>query len=369
METADFLKSKEVAEFSRELERVNLGPLWHAIPELMHREPKPKAVPYLWKWDLLHAKLMEASTIFTPERGGERRAIYIQNPGLTYRQPWGWASATQTLYAAIQLILPGEVAPSHRHTQNAMRYISKGKGAYSIVHGERLYMEEGDYLITPGGLWHGHAHPGNEPMFWLDVLDIPFMYGIDATFFEPYPENIQQPELPDDYSPRRYMGGWVRPISDRTEKIAPLGLFRWKQTEAALDGLSEFDPDPFDGIAVEYVNPSNGKPAHPTIAAWMQKLPAGYSGSAHRHMHSVIYHVFRGSGYTVINGIRFDWSQGDLFVLPPWAWHEHHNPSSEDALLFSASDLPIMEKLGLSREEALESGQQQVNGAFEPIRP
>ncbi|WP_276352169.1 cupin domain-containing protein [Cohnella caldifontis] len=371
MEANAFLQSEQVKQFSSELEKVNLGPLWHAIPQLMNHQPKPEAVPYLWKWELLHAKLMEASTIFTPDRGGERRAIYIQNPGLAYKKPWGWASATQTLYAAIQLILPGETAPSHRHTQSALRFISKGKGAYSIVDGERLYMEEGDFLTTPGGLWHGHSHPGTEPMFWLDCLDIPFMYGINGTFFESYPDHIQQPERPDDYSAWRYRGGMVRPISDRTEKKAPLGLYKWKPTAEALEGLSRFEPDPYDGVAVEYFNPSNGKNATPNIASWMQKLPRGFEGLAHRHTHSVIYHVFRGSGTTVIDGTRFDWSQGDIFVVPPWALHEHANTGTEDALLFSASDLPLMERLDLVRGETYERnrGRQEVTGRFSPILP
>ena len=132
---------------TRDIEQYNLGPLWEAIPALMHKQPEPQAQAYLWKWDVIYKKLMEASTIFTPERGGERRAIYFQNPGLTYRQPWGWASTTQTLYAAVQLILPGETAPSHRHSQNALRFITHGEGAYTIVQGERIFMEEGDFLL------------------------------------------------------------------------------------------------------------------------------------------------------------------------------------------------------------------------------
>ena len=371
MEMQAFFQSREVMEFSRELERLNLGPLWHAIPELMPREPKPQAVPYLWKWELLHKKLMEATQIFTPERGGERRAIYIQNPGLAWKKPWGWASATPTLYAAVQLILPGETAPSHRHSQSAMRFISRGKGAYTIVQGERLFMEEGDFLTTPAGLWHGHSHPGDEPMFWIDCLDIPFIYAVDGTFFEPYPDQLQQPERPDNCSARRYAGGMVRPISDRTPKTAPLGLFKWQRTAEAIESLQELEIDECDGVAVEYINPSTAQNPTPNIAAWMQKLPVGFHGKAHRHTHSTIYHVFRGSGYTVIGGVRFDWSRGDLFVVPAWAWHEHANTGSEDAYLFSASDLPIMEKLNLERQERYEAdgGHQTVKDVFQPILP
>ena len=159
-ESNDFFQSSEVINFNKELEKHHLGPLWSAIPMLACKEPKPRAIPYLWKWETLYSLLMEAKDIFTPDRGGERRAIYLQNPGLKDREPWGWASTTSTIYVAVQLILPGEVAPSHRHTQSAQRFITNGNGAYSIVQGEKIFMEEGDFLTTPKGLWHGHGHSG-----------------------------------------------------------------------------------------------------------------------------------------------------------------------------------------------------------------
>jgi gentisate 1,2-dioxygenase len=368
-EQNDFFQSQIVQDFNKDIERFHLGPLWNAIPNLMHKQPTPQAVPYLWKWQTLYAKLMEARNIFTPDRGGERRAIYFQNPGLEYRQPWGWASTTQTLYAAVQLLLPGETAPSHRHSQGALRFIMQGSGAYSIVQGERIFMEEGDFLITPPGLWHGHGHVGDQPMIWMDVLDIPTIYALGGTFFESYPERLEQPSLPDNYTAQRYAGGMVRPISDRKPKIAPLGNYKWPQTSSSIESLCRFEPDPYDGFAVEYINPSNGQTANPNIAAWMQKLPAGYRSKAHRHTSSTIYQVFKGSGHTIINGICFDWAKGDFLVVPNWAWHEH--AASEDAYLFSVSDIPIMEKFNLQREEAYEEngGHQQVTGEFNALLP
>lgn len=368
-ETNDFFQSQTVKDFNQEIAKYHIGPLWNAIPELMHRVPTPHTQAFMWKWETIYAKLMEAREIFTPERGGERRAIYFQNPGLTYRQPWGWASTTNTLYAAVQLLLPGETAPSHRHTQNALRFILQGEGAYSIVQGERIFMHEGDFLTTPGGLWHGHSHPGSEPMIWLDVLDIPTIYSIGGTFFENYPERIEQPSVPDNYTAQRYEGGLVRPISDRYAKTAPLGAFRWAQTEAAINGLSRFEPDPYDGYAVEFINPSTGQTANPTIAAWLQKLPASFHSKAHRHTHCAIYQVYKGSGSTIINGTRFNWSKGDIFVLPNWALHEHI--ADEDAYLFSVSDLPIMERFNLERGETYEEneGFQKVTGEFEALLP
>ncbi|MCL6593680.1 MAG: cupin domain-containing protein [Alicyclobacillus sp.] len=309
---------------------------------------------------------MKAREIFTPDRGGERRAIYLQNPGLRQREPWGWASTTQTLYAAVQLILPGEAAPSHRHSQSALRFILNGKGAYTIVQGERVFMEEGDFLTTPQYMWHGHAHTGDEPMIWMDVLDIPLIYGIGGTFFEPYPDRLEPPSVPDNASAQRYQGGMVRPVRDRQPSPAPLKSFKWDATQRALLGMGEVDLDPCDGFAVEFINPSTAQPAHPNIGSWMQRLPAGFKGRAHRHTYASIYCVFRGSGYTVINGTRFTWSKGDFFVVPNWAWHEHVNTGTEDAYLFTVNDLPVMEKFNLQKEEVHPDGYQAVRDTFQP---
>ncbi len=128
-----YMQDQDVKDFTRDIQQHHFGPLWEAIPAIMHKTPEPQAQAYLWQDELLKKKLWEAAEIFTPERGGERRAIYFQNPGLTYRQPWGWASTTQTLYAAVQLLLPGEVAPSHRHSQNALRFITEGKGRIPLL--------------------------------------------------------------------------------------------------------------------------------------------------------------------------------------------------------------------------------------------
>lgn len=361
-----FMKSNIVKDFTEDIQQYNLGPLWEAIPEVMNKKPEPQAQAYLWSGELLKKKLSEAAEIFTPERGGERRAIYFQNPGLTYRKPWGQVSTTQTLYAAVQLLQPGEEAPSHRHTQSAARFITDGAGAYTIVQGERLFMEEGDFLTTPKNLWHGHGHVGDEPMIWMDMLDIPTIYSIGGTFFEPYDGGLQQPEVPDNFSEIRYRGGMVRPIGDDKYVIAPLANYKWSRTIEGLNGLMNFKPDPYDGYAVEYINPSTGGSANPTIGTRMQHLPKGFHTKAHRHTHSTIYYAHKGSGYTVINGIRFDWKRGDYFVIPNYAWHEHK--AEDDAYLFSCNDIPIMNRFELEREEAYDenSGHQEVTGEFKP---
>lgn len=356
--------SKELQQFHERLEEQNLGPLWASIHDLNTIEPKAKPIPYLWKRELIERNLEEAEHLLEVGNGLDRRALFLINPGMKDLKPVGWGGATQTLYAAVQAVRPGEVAPAHRHTTTAVRFVMKGQGAYGRVNGEKFAFEPGDYLITPTWTWHDHTNLGNETVYWMDCLDSPFTMYLNVCFTEFYPEKQQKLLVPDDYSTKRYQGGMIRPISDREPSIAPLGRYKWDFTKKGIEGLSQFAPDPYDGFAMEYINPSNGKDANDRIGARMQMLPPKFSGKAHRHVHSNVYHVYKGSGYTIMNGVRFDWSEGDFFALPAWTWHEHVNVSAADeAWLFSTNDLPIMEAFGFERVEAYEE-----NGGYQPIK-
>lgn len=363
--------SKELLEFHEELDSVNLGPLWAHIHHMNTTQPKAKAVPYLWKTELINSYLNRAEKLLEVGVGSaERRAVYLVNPGMKHLQPIAWGGATQTLYAAVQAVKPGEIAPPHRHTATALRFVMKGKGGFGRVDGEKITFEPGDYLITPTWSWHDHTNLGDETVFWMDCLDTPFIMAMDVSFTEFHPDKQQPLLVPDDFSSRRYQGGMVRPISDRQPKSVALGRYKWGLAKQALDGLSEFDPDPIDGFAIEYINPSNGKDANNRIGARMQKLPPHFKGRAHRHVHSNVYHVFKGQGYTVMNGVRFDWSEGDFFAVPPWTWHEHVNTSAdEEAFLFSTNDLPIMEAFDFERQEEYDqnNGYQEISDVFQPI--
>lgn len=359
----------ELEAFHQEIERYHLGPLWAMIQGVITKEPATDAVPYLWKWSVIRDRVMRSGELVTPERGGERRVIYLENPGLKAKGiP---LAVTRTLYVGIQLLLPGEVAPSHRHIQGAIRFILEGEKAYTVVEGEKVYMEKGDFILTPQWTWHDHGHEGTEPMIWMDGLDVPLLDQLKISFFEPYPEYQQPVRYPANYSARRYGGGMMRPVGARRggkEYPSSLILYTWEQTKRALDAMSELEPDPYDGYALEYINPNNGESADARIGSWMQKLTPGMRTKAHRHVSSVVYHVKEGRGYTVINGERFDWETGDFFVVPPWMWHEHVNTGESDAYLFSINDRPVMEKLGLEREEEHPEGHQDVVRVFEPLR-
>ncbi|HWP29793.1 MAG TPA: cupin domain-containing protein [Chloroflexota bacterium] len=339
-------ETTEREQFYAELERDYLQGLWRV--QTQTPEPRTAVQPYVWRWDTLRRHLLRAGELLTLDRAAERRVLLLVNPGLRAIN-----AATHTLVAAVQMIKPGEIAPTHRHTATAIRFIIQGQGAYTTVEGEKILMGAGDLILTPNWTWHDHGNETDAPIFWMDGLDRPLVAALNATFFEPYPEDRQAVTRPLDDSARRH-GTQLRPYRQREAPVfSPQRAYRWEATYATLTHLAAVgEASPYDDVAVEYVNPATGGHALPTLGCAIQLLRPGVRTRAHRHTSSAVYHVFRGRGYSVIDGQRFDWAQGDFFVLPPWAWHEHANTSpTEEAILFSVNDMPIFEAMALYREE------------------
>lgn len=346
-----------------EMDRVHLTPTWVYAPKLVPKEPPVSYKPYLWKWDLLYRILLQAGELVSIERGGERRSMEVVNPALKDRH-----ATTHTLGAALQLVKPGEIAPPHRHTAGAIRFIVKGRGAYTAVQGEKLFMEEGDLILTPRWMWHDHGNETEEPIVWLDALDYPFVNLLQASFFEPFPEPKQPITKPIGFTEERV--GLARPAWERYPEDVPLVTYRWRDTYRALTALSESEGSSVDGVILEYVNPFRQGPVLPTMACLIQLLRPGEHTKAHRHTSSAVYFVVKGSGQSIMDGERFDWGTGDFFLTPPWAWHEHANPTKEESILFVMSDKPVLDAFGYYREEAYaENGHRQpVTKIFTPER-
>lgn len=360
---------KALDQFAARLAKDHLGPLWDNLGAMVTRQPTHHVAPYLWKWQTIRNYLLESGKLLALGRESERRVIYLQNPSLMEQGKIGYA--TDTLYVGIQMLLPGEVAPSHRHSQAAIRFIIEGDGtAFTTVNGEKTYMERGDLVLTPPWTWHDHGHEGTEPVFWMDGLDVGLVKTLTGSFFEPYHDNTYPLNGPADSSIRRYAGG-VRAISERKVRgyPSPLINYKWKRIREVLEGLTALEPDPYDGFAIDYVNPVTGGSADARLGTMMQRIVAGGGTKAHRHVHSACYHVLEGEGYTVIDGEKFEWSQGDFFIVPPWSWHEHHNTGQTDAHLFSLNDRPVMEILNLEQEEAYpdNGGNQRIERIFQAV--
>src|SRR5437870_4157817 len=271
-------------ELYRRMDRNNLAPLWEVLHELIPNEPATPCKPALWKYREARPYLMEAGKLITAKEA-IRRVLILENPGMR-----GESCITQSLYAGLQLILPGEIAPSHRHSQSALRFIVEGSGAYTAVDGERTTMRPGDFIITPSWAWHDHGNDGDGPMVWLDGLDIPIVTLLDAGFAEPSNAEQQMVSRQEGDSLARY-GSGLLPVDWKPRvKSSPIFNYPYARTREALAALGKTQEiDPCHGIKLRYVNPATGDFAMPTMATFMQLLPKGFATAPYRSTDGTVY--------------------------------------------------------------------------------
>lgn len=322
------------------------------------RPKRSLVLPHMWKAADIDRLMEQAQNIAL----GERRMLRLANPGTP-----GWKYVTESLSVSVQQILPGEVAVPHRHTANAIRFFLKGGGAYTTVEQDKCVMEPGDLVVTPGGEWHDYGGGGEEPGIWLDALDLPLVQYLDAMgYLETLDEEVgyelhdapQLPFLGTGLSELRYAAVGLKPMwqTDGVSRRAGLIHYRWEPTYAALRKLAELEGSPFDDVILEYVNPMDGRSLYPTFTCCIQLLRPGVRTQAHRHTSSAVYYVFEGQGSSRVGEHLFEWAKDDLFVIPSWFWHEHANPSRQEAILFSVHDFPTMKSLGIYTEQAHPEG-------------
>lgn len=329
----------------RRIEKLNYAPLWEVYHELIPDQPVTPCKPAIWKWADARTHLLQAGELITAKEA-LRRVLVLQNPGMR-----GQACVTQSLFAGYQLILPGEIAPSHRHTQSALRFVIEGSGAYTAVDGERTMMNPGDFIITPSWTWHDHGNPGAEAVIWLDGLDLPILRTFAAQFHEPYPEEVQPISRGEGASLARY-GNNLKPLGAAAPfgKTSPIFSYPYGRSRETLAKLAtEGDPDPCHGWKLEYTNPLTGGPAMPTIGTFIQLLPKGFRGSAHRSTDGTVYSVVEGKGKVKIGTEAFSFGAKDTFVAP--SWHPLSIQADAECVLFSYSDRPAQQALGLWREQ------------------
>jgi gentisate 1,2-dioxygenase len=340
----------ELESFYRTLDAHEAGALWTVANDIEPWQPESLSVPVIWRYRDLRTAVLRSADLVTPEKAG-RRVVYLCNPGRR-----AVCAAVGWLYSGLQVMLPGERASSHRHSASALRFIMEGAGAYTIVDGHRMSLEARDLVLTPNGTWHEHGvEASGTPCIWQDGLDIPFVNALEANFYEVHPKIQQETEFRDDDTSKAWGNPGIRPNQGPWSKnYSPLYKYAWGPTyEGLLRCAEATEGSPFDGIFFNYINPVTGGHVMPTLGASIQMLRPGEHTKAHRHTGSVIYQVAKGTGYSIIAGKRFDWQERDVFCLPSWAWHEHININErEDACLFSFHDLPVIESLGLYREQA-----------------
>jgi gentisate 1,2-dioxygenase len=323
LELSDIKSSEEeLQDYYAQLSAQHVTPAW--IGGGISIEPRSKAVPHLWRWRDLRPLAMRAAQLVGTQQA-ERRVLRLTNPELH------GASASNTLVANIQIVMPGEIARAHRHSAAALRLIIEGWGGYTVVNGERVPMFPGDLVLTPNWTWHDHANDTDAPMIWLDGLDTPLVRMIEAGFYEEYHQERQ------DFGPAVNASQWHYPMSEMRDALLRLAV--------ANTGAAD------EEIMLEYTNRLTGGPVMPTIACYIQLLRPGENTRACRRVCCTNCHVIEGTGYSVVGGRQLDWEDKDVFTVPTWTFYKHVNTGDRPAFLFSFSDAPVMKALSLYREE------------------
>lgn len=332
------------ADYYQRISQDNMTPLWEVLSALVPPSPRTQALPAFWNYRDVRKQVLEAGSLITAEEA-ERRVLILENPGLR-----GQSSVTQSLYAGLQLILPGEVAPAHRHTQSALRLVLDGEGAYTAVDGERTIMRRGDFIITPAWTWHDHGNEGDQPVVWLDGLDIPIVRFLDAGFAEKSETQSQIPSKPEGDALARYGANMV-PVdyTPRTADPTKVFVYPFGRTRESLKAVAAGASDPHFGFKLRYVNPATGGSPMPTIGAFAQFLPAGFQTKPYRSTDATVYVCLEGGGTARVGEQEWRFEESDIFVVPSWHPIEVH--STSDTMLFSFSDRPVQQALGLWREQ------------------
>jgi len=317
-----------------------VGPLWPQLRNaLPHGAPVPVTQPGHWSYEAIRPLLIRAGEL-TPVEKAERRVLYLADPGRT-----GGMQATASIYLGLQLLLPGEVAPAHVHTPSAVRIIVEGTGGYTVVDGEKLPMEEGDLVLTPGGEWHDHGHEGDGPVVWLDALDLPLFVYLEGSYAKEGPLQAQR-NRPDASAVEYAAPGLVPSRSRNRARRYPMMRFPWKGTEATLRAMIAYGE--VSVAEVDFVNPETGEDVLPTMGFTAMMLTLGATERPPLRSESSAFHVVRGRGRSTVNGKEIAWGPKDSFSAPVFAEITHE--AAEEAFLIRIHDRPLQQKLGYHEE-------------------
>jgi gentisate 1,2-dioxygenase len=332
-------------EYRNAMEAELITPLWPMMRDVLpHDSPKPVSKACLWSYERIRPLLLRAGEL-TPVEKAERRVLVLSDPG----RGIGSMQATSVIYCGLQLLLPGEKAPAHRHTPSAARIVIEGEGAYTVVNGEKCPMQRGDLILTPGGMWHDHGHDGTSPVVWLDALDLPLFVYLEGSYAEE--RELQAQKNKPDASQVEYSTAGLVPMREHGSRRPryPLLRYPWDNVEQSLRRVAKYTPKN-QATELDYINPETGDSCLPTMGFSAMMLRPGESVRPSARSSSAVFHVIEGEGRSIINGETFIWKRSDTFSAPVFARIEHTASGDESAFLVRIHDSPLQQKLGFYEE-------------------
>lgn len=332
------------SDYRAALTEQNLVPLWPSLRAVLPPgKPLPRTRAISWSYNALRELLLLAGEL-TPIEKAERRVLVLANPGHGLDK----MQASSSIYLGMQLLLPGEIAPSHRHTPNAVRMVVEGEGAYTTVDGEKCVMQRGDLILTPSGLWHEHGHDGDEPVIWLDVLDLPLMYYLEAS----YVEEGEPQTITAQGCERSYQGSGVlpSPLFTRRSQRYPMLRYPWTDVRAALLAVDDSEPG-IESVQVAYINPEDGSDCQNILGYSALMLRPGETLRLPARSPASVFHLIEGSATAIIDDVTLQLAEADTCCAPGYSRiHLHNRSANQPAFLFVADESPLHKKLGVYEE-------------------
>lgn len=329
-------------DYRQSLAAQNLVPLWPNLRSFLPpHTPLPRTRATAWPYQELRALLLRAGDL-TPIEKAERRVLALANPGHGHEN----MRATAAIYLGMQLLLPGEIAPSHRHTPNAARLIVEGEGAFTEVDGVKHWMSRGDLILTPTGMWHEHGHEGTGPVVWLDILDLPVVHYLECAYVVEGGGGASQ-GAPAPQAGYFSPGVVPSPGFRRTKQAYPLIRFPWIEARTALQAIAANDPEA-KSVQVTYVNPETGADCQNILGFYALMLRPGERLTLPVRSPAAIFHVIEGSAKIDIHDSTFRLGEADTCSAPGYARIKLRNLSADKpCFLFIADEAPLQSKLGL----------------------
>ena len=340
------LAPADVTHYYQRLAELSTLPFWQREE---FAEPAGPERGHVWHWQDVYPELARSRDVAADAADLQRRALILRNPGLTPPA----VGTTPTIAAAYQMLFPGERAPVHAHSISAIRFGLAGSGARMIIDGDRVPMEPGDLILTPGWSWHGHVHPGgDEPVAWMDGLDAPFVLGLRAGFIRDDPYSGDPLPVRDTTGTAAGTAALL-PAGPGQGQHSPVRRYPWDQAYPALRRLMARSPGHDTLTGLEYRNPLTGGPALATLDCLLEGLPADARTRPHRETASSVIVVARGTGTLACGGQTFALLPNDVAAIPAWTWH-HLAANDQELVLFRLTDRPIHDAFGLfqAQEEA-----------------
>ncbi len=247
----------------------------------------------------------------------------------------------------------------HRHQGGTFIFVLGGRG-YSMVNGVRHDWGAGDLTIlpmVPGGVAHQHFNldPG-VPALWMRVGYTPHKNFAIANWIEQIEVN---PEWADKKGLQdRRVAPMVNHARTTDRDDSPRGntlfdaLFRirdeqreqMKHARMVVQGKSlPLESNPM-GLFRWYVHPHIKDVACRAQMMYVQEIPGGSRSGKQLHQGGRFHYVLEGKGSTVIDGVRHDWEENEIVLLPLSSHgvvHQHFNsdPSKPARLLVSEPNL------------------------------